>query len=155
MCDRLPQIITELETQGRKCDRVKTDNNRSFFVVWGQIQIDGYPTYPCDTVVLPKIIDQNQANYSEYILFVTFICEGLNGNAGKPFNKAVDKLNYDCLGKFVRDYTDGSQDILYVTSECLSNLTTEVVKAHLFHHAKVKATFTPTLEKLRDCQGKS
>lgn len=115
---------------------------------------DRFPdrAYPCDTTLHLKIIDQNLPGHSEHAIFGTFIFPGGNGNTGIPFNQAVDKLNYDYLGKFVRDYTDGSQDILYVTTECVNNLTSEVVLAHLYHHAKVKATVTPRLENMIDCE---
>jgi len=151
----LGQIEVDLKKQGRKCTNLETDNGQHFLIFWGQVRVtddDRGGVYPCDTTLHLKIIDQNQPGYSEHAIFGTFIFPGRSGNTGIPFNQAVDKLNYDFLGKFVRDHTDKSQDILYVTTEYVNNLTSEVVLAHLDHHAKVKATVTPRLENMIDCE---
>ena len=151
MNDKLREILADLEKQGRSCTHYETNTSQDFTVIWGNVRV-GDRLYPCDTAVYLRVIDQTQPlSYSEYCFFATFICKGLNGKTGESFNQIVDKLNYDLLGKLVRDYTDSSQDILYVTSERMHGLTTEVFQAHLYHHAKVKATYTPKLEKLIDC----
>ncbi|NER38240.1 MAG: hypothetical protein F6J93_30505 [Oscillatoria sp. SIO1A7] len=153
MPEKLRQILAELEREKhrRRFDIYRTEAGEFFVVFWSNVEItDDVKIYPCDTVVYVKTADRNQPLFLEWATFATFICHGALENS-RAFSNQIDVLNYHYLGKFVRDYTDGSQDILYVTSERLSSLTLEALKAHLEHHAKAKATVIPHLERLRNC----
>lgn len=151
MWEQLCLIIAELERRGQKFTLSETENGEpSYFVCWRKTK-DKITSrvYPADTIILIEKLDPNRLQSSEYATFATFICEGQYKDSGESFNKAIEKLNYHFLGKFVRDCTDESQDIMYITS--LNSLTLEVVGEHLYHHVEVKGTLTPGLERLRDC----
>lgn len=94
-------------------------------------------------------MDPGQPRGSEHAGFTTFIHEGVSGKNAEAFNRVVDVLNYEYPGKFVRDYSDGSQDSLYTTRERVTKLTPKVVAENLDHHARVKAQVTPELEHLK------
>lgn len=150
MWEQLCLIIDELESRGQKFTLFyETENGESsFFACWSDIKVSGR-VYPVNTIIMIEQLEAGHLGNSEYVTFVTFICEGQYKDSGESFNEAIEKLNYHYFGKLVRDYTDKSQDIMYITS--LNSLTLEVVGEHLDHHVEVKGALTPGFERLRDC----
>lgn len=173
MPEPVRQILAELESKGYEFTCYEKKNGETFIQSWDEAEIiDTDEVQPCDTVICIKKIVYLKPPDSDYAIFATFICHGIEGNKAESFNKAVDTLNYkNSLGKFVRDCDDEnpdvlyftnegkifltsqeqsqSQDILYVTNHCVTHLTSEVVEARLEYHNKMKSKVFPMLEKLR------
>ncbi len=149
MLEQMHQLLVDLQNKGYRFTDYTTESGKSFIVFWNEIKIVGSSQdYPCDTTICFKTVDLKPPSYSEYAIFSTFICYGLNGSRSDSFNQAIDTLNYyNNIGKFVRDCRDGSQDVLFVTNECVSHLTSELVAAHIDYHAKIKAKVILKLEK--------
>jgi hypothetical protein len=137
--------INEDERNPYVIERWENRLGRPIAVSRGNVKL-GDKIYPCDTAF---DVDPGQPPGSERGTFSTFIHPGVRGEDVARFEKAVDVLNYDLPGKLVRDYTDKSQDVLYVTSERMSTLTKKEFLENLEHHAQVKAQVTPKLETLR------
>lgn len=175
MPEPLRQILAELESKGYKFTCYQKKNGETFIQFWDEVQIiDTDEVELCDTVIYIKRVVSLKPPDSDYAIFATFICHGIEGNKAESFNRAVDTLNYkDLLGKFVRDCDDGvryvlcftnegesfltsedqseSQDILYVTNHCVTHLNSEVVEARLEYHNKMKRKVFTKLEKLKHC----
>lgn len=147
MLDKLTRkIVRSLERkQQYSFERCEDATGRPFRVSRADVRV-GDKVYACDTAI---DIDPGQPRGSERAGFTTFIHEGISGRNAEAFNRVVDVLNYEYPGKFVRDYTDGTQDVLYTTRERVTNLTSKVVAENLDHHARVKAAVTPALERLK------
>lgn len=148
MWEPLRLILADLEKSGYKFACNETEEGLPYFVCWRNVRCGGR-VYASDTTIHIDILNPEQPGNSEYAIFCTLICEGLYRNSSESFDRAIDMLNYHYFGKFVRDYADRSQDVMYVTS--INSLTLEVVAEHLLHHVEVKGTLTLGLEKLRDC----
>ncbi|WP_293335968.1 hypothetical protein [Microcoleus sp. CAWBG58] len=175
MPEPLRQILAELESKGYKFTCYQKKNGETFIQFWDEVEIiDTDEVELCDTVIYIKRVVSLKPPDSDYAIFATFICHGIEGNKAESFNKAVDTLNYkDLLGKFVRDCDDGvryvlcftnegesfltsedqseSQDILYVTNHCVTHLNSEVVEARLEYHNKMKRKVFKMLEILKHC----
>ncbi|TEU19058.1 MAG: hypothetical protein E3J21_04725 [Anaerolineales bacterium] len=142
---KVHRITENLERKGQYNFEVYRGADQPVVVSLADVRV-GDRTYPCDTAI---DIDPGQQPGSEDATFTTLIHEGVSGQNAEMFDKAVEILNYNYPGKFVRDYTDRSQDVLYNTRERVSNLSPEVVSEHLEEHVKVKARVTPELEHVR------
>jgi hypothetical protein len=176
MPEPLRQIFAELESKGYEFTYYEKNNGETFVQSLDEVEIiDTDEVQPCDTVIyIEKVVSLKPPRDSNYAIFATFICHGIEGKISESFNRAVDTLNYkDSLGKFVRDCNDevryvlcftndgesfltledksASQDILYVTNHCVTHLNSEVVEARLEHHNKMKTKVFPMLEKFRNC----
>lgn len=175
MPEPLRQILAELESKGYKFTCYQRKNGETFIQFEAEVEIiDTDEVKVCDTVIyIKRVVSLKPPRNSDYAIFATFICKGIEGKTVESFNKAVDTLNYkDSLGKFVRDCDDGvryvlcftnegesfltsedqseCQDILYVTNHCVTHLNSEVVEARLEYHNKMKSKVFPMLEKLRN-----
>lgn len=151
--DELNQLIVELEKPGRSFGSYETGWGQSFLVVFSKGRLDGKDgtkllVYPCDTAIFIKVENPKQPHRSKYAIFSTFICEELSCNSLQKAYDYFNSRNYTSLGKFVRDDRDGSNDVLYVTSQFIScQLTSDIVSAHLDHHAIVKMSVLIDLKK--------
>ncbi|WP_293348557.1 MULTISPECIES: hypothetical protein [unclassified Microcoleus] len=175
MPEPVRQILAELESKGYEFTCYQKKNGETFIQFSDEVKIiDTDEVEPCDTVIyIKKVVSLKPPRDSDYAIFATFICHGIEGNKAESFNKEVDTLNYkNLLGKFVRDCDDEvryilcftnegesflisedqseSQDILYVTNHCVTHLNSEVVEARLEYHNKMKSKVFPMLEKLRN-----
>ncbi len=141
------QLLSELADRGYD---LGWDREVAYFLSKVTNQDTGQ-VYPCDTCITVRDISGLlPEDRSQYVFFVTFICHGMKGKGAEIFNETVDRMSYNSdIGKFVRDYTDESNDVLYVTNECLADLTAEIVIGQLEYHAKVKLKVAPVLEQLR------
>ena len=175
MPEPLRQILAELERKGYEFTCYQKKNGETFIQFCAEVEIINTDEVEhCDTVIyIKRVVSLKPPRDSDYAIFATFICHGIEGNKAESFNKEVDTLNYkDSLGKFVRDCDDEvryvlcftnegesflisedqseSQDILYVTNHCVTHLTSEVVEARLEYHARTKTKVFPTFEKMRN-----
>lgn len=139
---KVQRIAENLEREGKYNFELYRGAGQPVAVSLADVRV-GDRTYPCDTAI---DIDPGQRPGSEHATLTTFIHEGVSGQHAVMFDKCVETQNYDYPGKFVRDYTDGSQDVLYTTRERVRSLSSEVIDEHLEEHAKVKARVTPALE---------
>lgn len=112
------------------------------YVIRGNV-VFGTTQYACDTVISE---DVKQPDGAPAAIFSTYIYSGLSGEKMQYFTQLVGLMNYRYLGKFVNDFTDGSQDLIYVTRERLDKLSQQVIDKHLIHHAQVKSQVAPALE---------
>jgi len=142
----MPPIVNDLKTDKYN---VESDKNGLIYIVRGNI-VFGSNQYPCDTAISE---DVKQPDGAPAAIFSTYIHSGLSGEKMQYFTQLVGLMNYRYLGKFVNDFTDQSQDLLYVTRERLDKLSRKVVDRHLLHHAQVKAQVTPAVESIASALG--
>jgi hypothetical protein len=71
---------------------------------------------------------------------------GVRGKSQSTFKQLINNLSYALEGKLVMDFTDGSQDVIYVTTDSLSLLKSSQVRDQLQHHVRVMAFVAPMLE---------
>jgi hypothetical protein len=143
--EKLIRAISDDENNRYVIEHWEDERGRSLLVSRANVKV-GNKIYECDTAF---DVDPKQPPGSERGTFTTRIHPGASGDNVTRFEKVVDVWNYEFPGKFVRDYVDGSQDVLYVTSERLSTLNKKVFAENIEHHAKVKAQTAPKLEALR------
>lgn len=172
------QILTELKAEGyeflsykKKDGQNKESQYLTVFLSDEEIDEDENSIFVCDTLVyIDKVVSLKPPRDSNYAIFSTFICFGIEGKGSRPFNKAVDSFNCQhTLGKLARFYNDTPGSIsyawnegeewrvnseipvppllMYVTNHCTTHLTAAVVRNRLSYHAKVKAKLLRDLEK--------
>jgi len=110
----------------------------------GKVRV-GDDVFKCETALNLNSGDIPGGTRAE---FTTYIHGGRQGENVEHWNRTIENLNYDLPGKLVQDYTDGSNDVLYVTSEAASKLDGDLVIENIHHHAQTKAKLKPHLEYL-------
>ena len=132
-------IINELK---RNNYNIESGTDGLTYIVRGNI-VFGTMQYACDTVISE---DVKQPDGAPAAIFSTYIYSGLSGENMQYFTELIGLMNYRYLGKFVNDFTDGSQDLIYVTRERLDKLSWQVIDKHLIHHAQVKSQVAPAVK---------
>jgi len=179
------QILADLKAEGYefRCYEKKGGQNQDsqyLAVFLGEIETEQNKLRPCDTVIyIDKVRSLEPPVDSNYAVFSTFICFGIEGKGSRSFNKAVDSFNCQhILGKLARSYNDTPGSIfyasneeeeewhlssetfappytlIYVTNHCTTHLTTAVVKNRLRYHALMKLKLLRDLEKHKPSNGK-
>lgn len=110
----------------------------------GKVSV-GNRSFPCDTALSVNDAHVPGGGRAE---FSTFVYGGRQGKNLEHLNKVIDNYNCHLPGKLVRDYTDDSYDVMYVTSEPASKLDTGLVVENIHHHAQTKARLLPEIEHL-------
>lgn len=134
----MSRIINELKSDNYN---IEFGTDGLIYIVRGNI-VFGTMQYACDTVISE---DVKQPDGAPTAIFSTYIHSGLSGEKMQYFTQLIGLMNYRYLGKFVNDFTDGSQDLIYVTRERLDKLSRQVVDKHLIHHAQVKSQVAPAV----------
>lgn len=138
------EIASDIQNRGYVVKKFEDSTGQPLYVFRGAVEVERQ-IVPCDTtwsINTDNLPGQGRAEFS------TFIHTGKSGKNVEHWNRVLDDLNYHLPGKLVRDYTDNSDDVLYVTSEPLSGLNQGIVVENIHHHAQVKGSLFPQLERL-------
>jgi hypothetical protein len=139
------EIINQVKKQGYAVERPNGDSSDQPIAAFrGKVAV-GNRSFPCDTALSVNNADVPGGGRAE---FSTFIWGGRQGKNLEHLNRVIDNYNCHLPGKLVRDYTDDSYDIMYVTSEPQSKLDTHLVVENVHHHAQMKARLMPEFEHL-------
>jgi hypothetical protein len=140
------KILSQMERDGYAVEHHEGPLGQPMAVFRGEIEIPGRDKHiPCDTAFSINPTDTPGGGRGE---FVTLVYEGRDGKNISHQNQVVNNVSYNLPGKLVRDYTDDSQDLLYVTSEPLSKLDKHLAVENVNHHAQIKAKLYPHFEHL-------
>lgn len=142
MFDKLQKIVRSLGLKQHSFEYREDEHDQPLYIRNADVQVGDW-VHAADTAIS---IDRGLQRGSDQVNYTTPISPGMAGENKNAFNRVVDVLNYEYPGKFVRDYTDGSQDVLYTTGERATSVTPEVLNEHLDHHAQVVAEVVPELE---------